>query len=121
MASHPSPGDLIPLSPRDLVVLTVMAEGPIHGYGIVTAAQERFGATVPLDPANLYRSLKRLMRDGVVLEAGGEGGDGRRTYALTALGRQVLDLEVARLRVVTDAAILARTGDGAREDAPEPA
>ncbi len=121
MASDPSPADLIPLSPRDLVVLTVMAEGPIHGYGIVTAAQGRFGSTVPLDPANLYRSLKRLMRDGVVLEAEGEAADGRRTYALTPLGRRVLDLEVARLRVLTEAALRARGGEGVGDDAPEPA
>ena len=49
-----------PLAPRDLLVLAVLAEGPQHGYGIIKAVEERSSQDVLLDPANLYRSLRRM-------------------------------------------------------------
>jgi DNA-binding PadR family transcriptional regulator len=90
------PIDPAPLAPRDLLVLSVLAGGPLHGYGIVRAVEER--SDVLLDPANLYRALRRMHRDGWVRESEEEDGEGRRrTYGLTRSGEQVLRAEVARL------------------------
>jgi DNA-binding PadR family transcriptional regulator len=59
-----------------------------------------------MDPANLYRSLRRLERDGLVeeVEEAGSGrrgsveeGERRRYYALTKLGRAVVAAEAARV------------------------
>ena len=53
-----------PLAPRDLLVLAVLADGPQHGYGIIKAVEERSSHDVLLDPANLYRVLRRMQVDG---------------------------------------------------------
>ncbi len=91
----------LPLSPRDLLIVSVLAVEPLHGYGIIKAVEERSRSGVLLDPANLYRALRRMRRDGWIeeLEDAGNDDDGarRRTYRVTALGREVLRAEVARL------------------------
>lgn len=99
--------DLLPLNPRDFIVLLILADGPAHGYGIVKSAETSFGDAVPLDPANLYRAILRLMRDGVVEdapEAVEEGGEQRRYFRITAFGRAVVAAEAARLATLTEAA-----------------
>jgi DNA-binding PadR family transcriptional regulator len=94
----PTP-DPVPLAPRDLLILSALAAGPLHGYGIVRVVEER--SEVLLDPANLYRSLRRMRRDGWVREykkdQGDQGDERRRSFALTGAGEQVLRAEVERL------------------------
>ena len=89
-----------PLAPRDLLVLSALARGPLHGYGIIKAVEEDSGPL--LDPGNLYRVLRRMRRDGWVEDAPEPSGDDegeaqRRRYRLTAGGRAVLRSEVERL------------------------
>ena len=51
-----------------------------------------------LDPANLYRALRRMRRDGWVRETEEAEEEGRRrTFTLTREGEAVLRAEVARL------------------------
>lgn len=87
----------LPLAPRDLLILAVLSEGPLHGYGIIKAVETRSRSGVLLDPANLYRVLRRMRRDRWLEEVDGEGDDRRRTFAVTATGRAVLSAEVERL------------------------
>ena len=89
---------LLPLAPRDLLILSILSEGPRHGYGIVRAV-EQSGCGVVLDPANLYRVLRRMTRAGWLHEVEGQGEDvgRRRIYAITGRGGAVLHAEVARL------------------------
>lgn len=92
-----------PLTPRDLLVLSALARGPVHGYGIIKAVEEDSGPL--LDPGNLYRVLRRMRRDGWVDDAPesdshlepSDGGGRRRRYRLTSRGRAVLQDEVERL------------------------
>jgi DNA-binding PadR family transcriptional regulator len=103
------PADLLPLNPRDFLILFALASGERHGYGIVKDVEAGSRGQVRLDPANLYRSLKRLMRDGLVVEAAADGDaaldeDRRRYYGITALGRRVLAAEATRLAELTDVA-----------------
>jgi len=107
------PRDKLPLSPRDFLILLVLADGPLHGYGILAAVEGRVGNDVPLDPANLYRSLKRLRRDGIVEEAEPPTDDEapleqRRYFRLTSFGREVAVEEAARLARLTRVALKAR-------------
>ncbi|MGD8322604.1 MAG: helix-turn-helix transcriptional regulator [Gemmatimonadota bacterium] len=87
----------LPLSPRDLLILAVLSQDPLHGYGIIKAVEERSESGVLLDPANLYRTLRRMRRDGWIEEVDGDGDDRRRTFAVTGKGRAVLAAEVERL------------------------
>ena len=97
----------LPLSPREYLVLFALVEGPDHGYAILKTIEAGSGG-VPFDPANLYRSLRKLTRDGLVVEASGRerdtAGTSRRRYNLTPLGRRVLAAEATRLASLTDAA-----------------
>ncbi len=92
----------LPLNPRDLLVLTVLLDSPLHGYGIIKAVEEKSDAAVLLDPANLYRVLRRMRTAGWIDEATGvaasEVDDRRRTYALTNGGREVVAAELRRLK-----------------------
>jgi len=89
--------DALPLAPRDLLILAALAEAPRHGYGIIKAVEERSGQGVLLDPANLYRCLRRMQGDGWIEERSSRGENRRRTYRITALGRSILRSEVERL------------------------
>jgi len=107
------PSEKLPLSPRDFLILLVLADGALHGYGILKAVDARAGDEVPLDPANLYRSLKRLRRDGLVIEAEPPAADDpppeqRRYFRLTAFGQRVVAAEAARLARLTAMARAAR-------------
>jgi PadR family transcriptional regulator PadR len=89
--------DHLPLAPRDLLILAVLAEGPLHGYGIIKAVEARSEAGVLLDPANLYRVLRRMRRMGWI-EEGEAGTDARRrTYDITPGGKRLLSAELNRL------------------------
>lgn len=88
--------DALPLAPRDLMVLAVLAEGPLHGYGIIRAVEARSSSGVHLDPANLYRLLRRMRRLGWIEEVD-DDGDRRRTHRITGEGRAILGAELARL------------------------
>ena len=86
------------LAPRDLLILAVLADGPSHGYGIIKAVEERSEHGVLLDPANLYRCLRRMSADGWIDEVDARtDGDRRRTYRITSEGRAILRNEVQRL------------------------
>ena len=87
------------LAPRDLLILAVLADGPSHGYGIIKAVEDRSGNDVLLDPANLYRCLRRMRSDGWIAEVDARADDDRRrTYRITKEGRAVLRHEVERLQ-----------------------
>ena len=92
----------LPLKPLDLQLLLALAEGELHGYGLVQAITARTDGVVTLEPGNLYRVLKRLLDDGLVDEAPRRaavdlGEERRRYYRLTALGARVLAAELRRL------------------------
>jgi DNA-binding PadR family transcriptional regulator len=90
--------DCLPLAPRDLLVLAVLADGPLHGYGLIKAVEARTSSGVRLDPANLYRVLRRMRSLGWIEEE--EEEERRRTHRITASGRRVLAAEIRRLEEI---------------------
>src|SRR5215207_7685649 len=89
---------MTPLAPRDLLILAVLAEGPNHGYGIIREVEERSSDEVLLDPANLYRCLRRMSADGWIDENVQDARtERRRTYRITTTGKSILRNEVQRL------------------------
>ncbi|HUF75210.1 MAG TPA: helix-turn-helix transcriptional regulator [Longimicrobiales bacterium] len=100
---------LIPLNPRDYLILFSLVEEDRHGYGIVKHVETGSLGGVRLDPANLYRAMKRMIGDGLVEETDGPtdgdaAADRRKYYRVTALGREVVQLEARRLAELTAAA-----------------
>ena len=104
-----TPETLIPLNPRDYLILFSVASGERYGYGIVKQVEADSGGQVNFDPANLYRAIKRLIRTGLIAETerrptAESGGQQRRYYAITEFGREVVALEAQRLATLADAA-----------------
>ena len=100
MMNTPDPLDWLPLAPRDFWMLLVLAEGPAHGYAILKAARARSEADLRLGPTTLYRTLTRMVEEGLVevVRPPDPGVDERRQYyGLTSLGRSVVAAELARL------------------------
>jgi DNA-binding PadR family transcriptional regulator len=97
---------LLPLAPRDYLILFALSEGACHGHLLLRRLEAASGG-LPFDPANLYRSLRKLERDALVEETDdGDAAKGppRRCYRLTTLGRSVFAAEADRLARLTDAA-----------------
>jgi len=92
------PETLLPLTPAMFHVLVALADDDTHGYQILKDVEELTGGAVRLSTGTLYGIIKRLLSDGLIREsAAGKDDDRRRTYALTAFGREVARAEAARL------------------------
>ena len=82
--------------------MLVIAEEPAHGYRIKQEVEERSDGTIELDPGALYRTIAKLVRDGVVEEQpapsdADSADERRRYYQLSPLGREVAQAETQRL------------------------
>src|SRR5262245_40651443 len=77
----------------DVLILKIVALGPIHGYAIAQRLQQISQDVLQVQQGSLYPALHRLgKRKWVRAEwAASETGREARFYALTRLGRQQLD------------------------------
>jgi PadR family transcriptional regulator PadR len=77
-------------------VLLLIAEGPIHGYSVISQLNG-FGLSADgVDVGMVYRTLREFEAEGLVKTKWGlEEGPPRREYRLTSKGREVLDEWVA--------------------------
>jgi PadR family transcriptional regulator, regulatory protein PadR len=92
-------------------VLTALADGPRHGYGIVREVADLSQGRVKLKIGSLYGVLDRLAGEGLIEPDREEAHDGRlrRYYRLTRDGRGALAAE-ADLRAATARVVRARLG-----------
>jgi DNA-binding PadR family transcriptional regulator len=92
-------------------VLTALADGPRHGYGIVGEVAGLSQGRVKLKIGSLYGVLDRLSADGLIEPDREEAHDGRlrRYYRLTKGGRRALAQE-AELRAATARVVRLRLG-----------
>ncbi|MFD0278477.1 PadR family transcriptional regulator [Kitasatospora sp. NPDC127111] len=70
-------------------LLALLDQGPRYGYQLRTEFEARTGATWPLNVGQVYTTLSRLERDGLV-EPAGEDEEGHQFYAVTEAGRAEL-------------------------------
>jgi DNA-binding PadR family transcriptional regulator len=72
-------------------VLGLLAEQPLHGYQVRNRFEGMLGGTWDVNIGQVYSTLQRLERDGMVQTAGGRGDRGKLVYELTDLGRRDLE------------------------------
>lgn len=79
----------------DLLVLTTLSRGPLHGFGIASRIQQDSDDLLRVEEGSLYPALHRLEQAGLLKGAWGESESGRRAryYSLTARGRRQLEIE----------------------------
>jgi DNA-binding PadR family transcriptional regulator len=104
---------LLPLKPKVLHILLAVADGPRHGYSIMQEVSERTDGQVRLWPAAMYALLRDLQETDFIVEsndrpAAAEDDERRRYYALTSLGKRVLEAEVRRLETIVTQARASR-------------
>ena len=74
-----------------LGLLALLDDADMYGYQLKTAFEARTGGVWPLNIGQVYTTLGRLERDGLVAGSDREGGDDRqRVYSITAQGRGAL-------------------------------
>ncbi len=98
-----------PMTGQAFFVLTALADGPRHGYGIVGEVAELSQGRVQLKIGSLYGVLERLTAERLIEPDREEAHDGRlrRYYRLTTYGRGAL-AEEAELRAATARVVRAR-------------
>lgn len=70
-------------------ILALLDEAPSHGYNLKTAFERRTGGSWALNIGQVYTTIQRLERDGLVESIGGADDD-RREYRITLAGREQL-------------------------------
>jgi DNA-binding PadR family transcriptional regulator len=104
-----NPFDFTPLRPVEFEILLVLSGGESHGYGIIKEAEERSAGASRIETGTLYRALRRLTSEGLVIPTdrrpAPESDDERRRYfAITPFGKKVAAAEANRLSAQVDAA-----------------
>lgn len=84
----------VPMTESSFYILLCMRR-PNHGYGIVQMVKEMTGGEIILAPGTMYGSLSKMEKDGLIRFVAEE--DKRRIYQITALGEEILALEIKRI------------------------
>jgi DNA-binding PadR family transcriptional regulator len=93
----------MPLKPLVFEILLALVDTPRHGWSLVHDVERRLGGE-PLLPGNFYRTLRRMLADGLIEEASSladDAVDGRRRYfRLTSHGERAARAEARRLEAL---------------------
>jgi len=100
-----SPRSDIPQGTLDLLILRVVALGPIHGYAIAQRLQQVSRDVLQVQQGSLYPALHRLENRNLLVAEWGPSDTGRdaKFYRLTARGRAQLKTETASWSRLTEA------------------
>jgi len=96
------PKDMLPLTPAVFHILLALADGELHGYGIMKEVETHTQGQVKMGPGTLYGSIKRMLAANLIQEADERpdptlDDERRRYYRLTDFGGRVLAGEAQRL------------------------
>jgi len=82
------------------LVLTVLRDGPLHGYQLAREIERRSEGYFDCKEGTLYPALHKLEREGFLQSEWQSAGEQRRRkyYVLTAAGQHYLDAAVAEWR-----------------------
>jgi len=98
-----------------MVLKTLEALGPLHGYGIARRIEQTSGDLLSINYGTLYPALLKLEQEGYILSEWGVSDNNRKAkyYKLTRAGRKQLTKEAREWEQTT--AILARFFAPAKE------
>ena len=93
---------MLPLLPATFHILVALADEDRHGYAIIQDVAARTDGSIRLSPGTLYRSIQRMLEDGLIVETDErpspeDDDERRRYYRLTTLGAAAAKAEAARL------------------------
>ena len=97
------------LTPAVFHILLALSDGHSHGYGVMQDVEQFTGGELRLGPGTLYRSIQRMLVDGLIEELAmalhdESDDDRRRHYRLTRKGFEIAEREARRLAALVDVA-----------------
>ena len=104
-----APDRFLPLKTLPFQILLVLQDGEKHGYAIVRRIEARDDGGRRVAPANLYRTLRRMLSQGLIEETESRldpdlDDERRRYFRITDLGQAVAEAEAERLERLVAAA-----------------
>ena len=89
----------------DMLILKIVALGPVHGYGISLRIQQISNEVLQVQQGSLYPALHRLEQRGWLESEWGESDNNRQAkfYKLSRVGRKQLATEEAAWRRLSEA------------------
>jgi transcriptional regulator len=96
--------DLLQGTLDPMVLQTLAALGPLHGYGIARRIEQVSGDQILLNQGTIYAALLRLKSRKWISSEWGTSDNNRRAkyYAITAKGRKQLAADMAHWQRLTD-------------------
>lgn len=113
------PLSFLPLTEPTFYILLSLAPGKKHGYAILKDVKNLSRERVNMSTSTLYTAVGRLLDQKLIERLSDDGDDDpspglpRKSYALTELGRRVLEAEMVRLQGMVKEARLRLREDGA--------
>jgi transcriptional regulator len=98
----------LPQGTLDLLILKVVALGPVHGYSVAQRLQQVSRDVVQVPQGSLYPALHRLENRGLLAAVWKQTESGRdaKFYRLTRKGKAQLETQTASWRRLSDAVAL---------------
>ena len=78
------------------ILLSLMK--PMHGYGIMQNVEQLSNGRVKLAAGTLYGAINTLLEKGWIVSQPGEKDSRKKEYQITEQGKQILEIELIRLR-----------------------
>jgi DNA-binding PadR family transcriptional regulator len=93
---------LLPLPPATFHILLALAKEDRHGYAVMQDVEERTGGELRLSAGTLYRSIQRMLEQGLIRETRDRPApelddERRRYYRITPFGAAVAGAEAKRM------------------------
>src|ERR1700674_5820043 len=103
-----APKSDLPQGTLDLLILKVVALGPLHGYGIAQRLEQVSRGAVQVPEGSLYPALHRLENRSLLAAAWQKTDTGREAkfYRLTRKGARQLDADAASWQRLAEAVAL---------------
>lgn len=79
--------NLIPKGMLKQLVLGIINENPIHGYGLINKIKEETGFWKP-SPGTMYPILKSMLNEGIIKEINSK--DSKKQYTITPKGKKIV-------------------------------
>src|SRR3981189_3512483 len=105
----------LPQGTLDLLILKIVALGPVHGYAIAQRLQQVSREVVQVPQGSLYPALHRLENRGLLAADWKDTETGREAkfYRLTRKGRAQLDAEAANWeRLIQAVGLILKMSEG---------
>lgn len=103
-----------PLTDSVFYIMSAFTE-PCHGYAVMQLIEDTTKGTFTIGPASLYTIIKKLTKEAYI-EQYDQSDSRRKVYVLTQTGREALEWDIARRKVMLEFAEKGLLGGLANEE-----